>query len=50
MKEEGYSDSYSDSAGTVHTKSWDELMEEFLPDNELAQHHKELLNAVSIEH
>ena len=45
MKEVGYSDNYSKNPQTVtSTKSWQELMEEYLPDSLIAEKHQALLN------
>lgn len=49
-KKYGYSDSYIDSGQIKNTKAWNDLMDIYLPDEQLAIHHKELLNAVKIGH
>jgi len=46
----GYSESYIASGQIKESKTWNEIMDIYLPDNELALHHKELLNAVKIGH
>lgn len=48
MKEEGYSDSYAKTGNIKGTKSWADLLEEYLPDEELGKHHKLLMNASKI--
>lgn len=45
MIEAGYSESYADTSAITRTEAWQKLMEENLPDSELARHHKQLLNA-----
>lgn len=51
MREVGYSESYSTNpAQKKNTKrTWADLMEEFLPENLVAQRHGELMNASAIE-
>jgi len=45
MKEVGYSDNYSKNPQTVTaTKSWQQLMDEYLPDSLIAEKHNALLN------
>ena len=45
MKETGYSDAYATNPKQLtNTKSWQELMEEYLPDELLTRKHNELLN------
>ena len=46
----GYSESYIDSGQLKNTDSWNNLVEKYLPDEDLAQHHKDLLNAHVIDH
>ena len=43
MIDEGYSESYAKSGLFQKTKGWGELTESFLPDEELAKTHRELL-------
>lgn len=51
MREAGYSDKYADNPQQmVETNSWKEIMEEMLPDHELAKVHRSLLNAHSLDH
>lgn len=40
----GYSESYAENGSLLKTKTWEDLMEEYLPDESLAKVHKELLN------
>jgi len=50
MREAGYSDAYAKNPQQLTTtKSWKELMEEFLPEDELAAVHKSLLNSKRVE-
>lgn len=45
MREVGYSKSYANNPHLVtKTKSWQDIMEEYLPDKLLAKRHKQLLN------
>ena len=49
MRAEGYSKTYAKSPDKLRkTDSWQALMEKYLPEKELARHHKELLNANEI--
>lgn len=49
MKEAGYSDTMADNPQKLtNTKSWQELMDEYLPEDEIAKKHKELLNAAEL--
>lgn len=51
MKKAGYSDSVSKRTDKLtQTKGWKELMEQYLPDDMLAQKHQELLNSTGIDH
>jgi hypothetical protein len=45
VRESGYSEAYAHSQKITKTKTWADLLEEFLPDEALQQKHKELLNA-----
>lgn len=45
MKRAGYSDEYATNPQKLRkTKSWQQLMEQYIPDDLLARKHKELLN------
>ena len=45
MREVGYGEGYAKNPQLLtKTKSWQELMEEYLPDDLLAERHRELLN------
>lgn len=45
MRKAGYSDAYASNPHKLtNTKSWQELMDEYLPDELLSQKHRELLN------
>lgn len=46
----GYSRVYADSGALKKTKEWNELLEEYLPDNLLAEEHKKLLKLSKIDH
>lgn len=47
----GYSKSTSETpANVTESKSWDDLMEEYLPDTLIAETHQELLKATRVEH
>lgn len=50
MKAHGYSDSYAKTgvAQIGQTDSWQQILETYLPDEELGKHHKQLMNAVKI--
>lgn len=48
MKENGYSDSYSDSGQLKKKKTWQQLMAEYLPDELLAETHNQLLKSKEI--
>lgn len=48
MLEEGYSPSYAKTGHLKGTETWNELMEIFLNDADLARHHHQLMNAVKI--
>lgn len=49
MRLEGYAEGYANSPDKVKdTRSWTKLMEDYLPENELAEKHRELLNAKNI--
>lgn len=51
MKEAGFSDAYAKNPHKiVATKTWQELMEEYLPDDALAEAHQGLLHATRIDH
>lgn len=45
MKEVGYSDNYASHGNIIKSKTWPELMEEFLPDDLLSKVHREGLGA-----
>jgi hypothetical protein len=45
MRDAGYSDSYADNAGVTKTKTWEEELEEQLPDSLLLTKHVEGLEA-----
>jgi len=49
MKEENYADNYATSSKITDTDSWQRLMETYLPDELLAEKHKELLNKREIK-
>lgn len=49
-REEGYGEGYLTSSKITKTKSWQQLLEEYLSDDKLAKAHSELLNAKSIDH
>lgn len=50
MRRAGYSDATArNPKNLTTTKSWQELMDEYLPDDELAAKHHELLNATKFE-
>lgn len=51
MKEAGYSPKTAKNPKNLtQSKAWEELMDKFLSDEDLAKAHKELLNATHIEH
>lgn len=51
MIEAGYSPATADTPGKLtSTKSWQELVQEFLPDSLLAEKHEQLLRATHLEH
>lgn len=51
MREAGYSEATASNPKKVtSTKTWQDLMNEYLPDEDLQQHHKQLLNLGRIEH
>lgn len=51
LRESGYSDNVADNPKIVtESKGWNELMNEYLSDEDLAKAHKELLSATKIEH
>lgn len=51
MREVGYPpNTAKNPKNLTETKGWKQLMEEYLSDNDLAQKHKELLNATKIDH
>lgn len=50
MKECGYSESYARNGQLKDTRTWDQLMEEYLPDAEIAKHHKQLLHMSRVDH
>lgn len=45
IKDAGYADGYAEGQQITGTKTWKELLDEFLPDEELQKKHKELLEA-----
>lgn len=48
VRDAGYSEAYATSGKITKTKTWAELMEEFLPDDTLAKTHQEALEAKKI--
>jgi len=48
MIDAGYSKSYAEKGKIQKTKSWGEIMEEYLPDDEIADTHQKLLKAKQI--
>lgn len=51
MREAGYSEgSIKNPQQLTRTKTWHDLMEQYLPDRKLAQAHKKLLDAKQIDH
>ena len=50
MIDAGYSPSYAATSNIKKTKTWTELMNEFLPEDLLAKTHNELLGASHIDH
>jgi len=51
MKEAGYSKNTAKNPKKLtDSDGWQELMDKYLPDNDLAIRHKELLNATRLEH
>jgi len=50
MLEEGYSPSYAKSGHIKDTESWGELLDEHLPDSDLAKGLRELFDKVEIAH
>lgn len=51
LLEAGYSESVADTPSKVTKgKSWQELMDQYLPDDKLAEVHQGLLNSTKIEH
>ena len=51
MREAGYTDiTAATPKKLTESKAWKEIMGEALPDEELAKHHKALLNAKSLDH
>jgi len=46
----GYKEGYIKSGSLTKTKTWQDLMEEYLPDEKLSRIHGELLDAQSIDH
>ena len=51
MKIAGYSENTAKAPTKMtESKGWQELMDKYLPDNDLAIRHKELLNATRLEH
>jgi hypothetical protein len=50
MRKAGYSDNYAKNPQELtQTKSWQELMDEYLPDDLIARKHNELLNKMDKE-
>lgn len=49
-KDAGYSESYANSAKMTKKKSWNELMEQYLPDSLVAETHNDLLKAKKLEY
>mgnify|MGYP001611175047 FL=1 len=49
MREVGYQEGYIKDNSIIDTDSWQELMRTFLPDELLAERHKELLNKREIK-
>lgn len=49
-REIGYKEAYLKSGKISKTKSWQQLLEEYLPDGKLAKVHNDLLDAKSIDH
>jgi len=45
MIKQGYSESYAKSGHIKDTKTWEQLMEDYIPDSELAKVHQEGLKA-----
>lgn len=51
MKEAGYTDATAKNPSNLtSSKAWKELMEEYLPERELALAHKQLLNSTKMDH
>lgn len=51
MREEGYSPVYADTPQKLtRSKTWKQILAEFLPDELIAQKHLELANAAEIQH
>lgn len=51
MRDAGYSEAYSKNPQKMKkTKAWNDLMEEYFPDNELAKVHRGLLTANRVDH
>jgi len=51
FREAGYADSTADKPGRIQSaKSWEELMDERLSDDDLSRVHSELLNAHRLDH
>lgn len=51
MREVGYSKNTAKKPSNLtDSKGWEELMEEYLPDKDLAEKHQELLGATRLEH
>jgi len=48
MTDAGYSKSYAEKGTIQKSKTWIEIMEEYLPDNEIAETHQKLLKAKQI--
>ena len=49
MQEVGYTKDYAEAGHITDTDSWQRLMDEYLPDELLAEKHKELLNKREIK-
>ena len=48
MQAVGYTESYAESGNVLKKKSWNQLMEQYLPDELLARTHNQLLNSKEI--
>lgn len=50
MREAGYSEAASKNVKVKETKAWSDLMDEYMPEELVAQRHLELLNAKHLQH